>query len=295
MHAFRRDNVSSTLYTRTHMIIIRTITACFIGIAVGCAMPPSQVGERSTKTLAKESSPTRILFPQELKRIKIYSEVTLDKETLRKIYELVKTLDSYVHPVSVVIIKTHPEKHTGAYFGDRDRIEIPSSSFNNPEFENEGFIKLFHELGHAIRKRISLRPDQEANSALQAVYRNLVQEAGFDYWTSRLDFNVDTENSPYFSIFDESSYIPPHPSPYGHPYTSPVELYAGALTVLRFFPDEFIERFKNLSSEGKEDAVRAVVRSFIYVLLLTNQGSKDLEELLPQYKKILKAILAEKE
>lgn len=173
---------------------------------------------------------------------------------------------------------------------------MPSIIFTNPKFSNEGIIKLFHELCHSIFLKSILynQNNPRLNMELYNAYKTLIKESGLAnlILISKLTGPLkEIEDNDYFSIFDESSYISGIDISYGHPYSDHNELFASALTVFRYFPDEFIERYRKLSSD-KQKVIGEVVKTIFSVLESIN--SDNINNLLPKYNS-LKNLIKEPE
>lgn len=224
-------------------------------------------------------------------KIRIYSEIDLGGSTLKKLHQLSRDFDSFCLPPAVYIFEVERETMRGGMISyDEDRIELSSIIFTHPKFPNEGEMKLFHELSHAIAFEIVFAPEyQRLSKNLIEAYEQLVTKAGWKVPVpsfSLLGPPKEIEDNPYFSIFDESSYIKEKRTEerfiarFGHPYSDCSELFASALTVLRYFPKEFIERYKQLKPDQQE-TIRLVTRTILESLESINYYA--METLLPHY------------
>lgn len=222
-------------------------------------------------------------------KIKVNFEEQLNKQLIRKIIKIKHLFEPYVSfsiQVNVVLLKNH---RSAFYLSDINRIMIPVKNFLNPEFKRQGVMGLFHELGHGFVFTLLRHKNLFVKKLIKKAYVDLVERAGFDVFKSRLDYNKTTESNPYFSIFDESSYIFGYPSELGHPYSSVGELFASTLTVIRFFPQEFSKRFKTMSLK-EQLAVKDVFDTLIWAILFVNPSEDDLNELLPEHRSIKEVI-----
>jgi len=220
---------------------------------------------------------------EEFDWIRIYSEIPLPEDLLQKLHQLHRVFDKFTFPPKVYIFEVEDEESRGGSYGG-DKIELPSNIFTCPIFSNEGITKLFHELSHSVVDAIiSNTRDQRANRILFTAYEQLVRKAGWKIPVptfSLLGAPEEIENNPYFSIFDESSYVKKVQKNYGHPYSDHNELFASALTVFRFFPYEFVQRYNQLASGQK--VVASVVRAIFDALESINPKREDINDLLPQ-------------
>jgi hypothetical protein len=217
--------------------------------------------------------------------IRIYSEIPLPEDQLKELHQLHEAFERFGLPSTVYIFEVKEENlRSGVNIYTEDRIELPSNIFTRPIFTNEGVMKLFHELCHGIIKIIIFnQKNQRVNIELFNTYKQLVKEAGWDIPMPAFSFfgpPEEIENNPYFSIFDESSYTKAYQD-YGHPYSDYNELFASALTVFRFFPNEFVQRYNQLTDEQKKQ-VASVVRVIFNALESINPNHNDINNLLPQ-------------
>ena len=232
---------------------------------------------------------------QKMERTVVFSEEPLNETRLRNIYELRKLSGkfNFPSPPDILIFKsTDKENRGGEYSYIDDSIYLPSILFTEPDFENEGTFSLWHELSHGIyQNAINERRDQRIVSKLFDAYKNLIEAAGYKIpMPSYSLFGVPKQvaENPYFRIFSESSYVPskrPVGVEYGHPYSDDTELFASGLTILRFFPNEFTERFKSLD-QNQQLVVGNAAACIIDVLEKINPEEEALMELLPQYRQL---------
>jgi hypothetical protein len=123
--------------------------------------------------------------------------------------------------------------------------------FSEPKFPRMADIAIFHENSHLLDFVITERNPQAMDEFRKANEKVNILAIRFMYASER---EVDSENIPIFSLFDESSYVGLHPNGFGHPYTNANELFASALTVMHFFPEEFRVRLLKLQGEEYEAA-----------------------------------------
>jgi hypothetical protein len=63
------------------------------------------------------------------------------------------------------------------------------------------------------------------------------------------------------------------------------ELFSSALTIFRFFPSEFIQRYNQLN-EKEKGLVREVVHAVFNVLKFLNPNIDDIKRLIPEYESL---------
>jgi hypothetical protein len=241
----------------------------------------------------------------------IYSEVPLSNDLFKKIYEICKIFYnrfiSYFPRVYIFEYRKRPwykvSDDFGSYIYEENRIELASKNFTNPLFPNEGIITAFHELSHVIVKEIVFDEDQRLNQILFEVFKVLNDKSGIKVFSrysippkEEIKAVEKLEDNVYFSIFDESFYIKKVyriETLLGHPYDDYSELFASALTVLRFFPNEFIQRYNQLNPEQRKvvaKVVRTIFKILESILKYKDRSSEDIKELLPQKDLLKKAI-----
>ncbi len=103
-----------------------------------------------------------------------------------------------------------------------------------------------HEAIHAILKAEGLSPE------LSLLF-NVMSEIGW--------IKEEGEKHAFYSVFDESSYLG-QSLEIGHPYDTPSELGASAITVMRYFPNEFIKKMDELKRADLKLHKEAVMIAF---------------------------------
>jgi|GEM_PF-4928980 len=283
------------------------------GIASMHAIPPSSGefvylhlteddGSDEKKIIKSEVYPIRLQYYADPKGESdffehTYSEKDLGPTLLRDIHAQSNIFSQFINcPAYILDV---PGERGAMAKPALNRVEIGADPFTNPNFENEGFIKLFHERVHMVREHIRGHERQQKEFAdFEHAYEQLVTAAGFTLPMPSFGLfgpSAEVENS-LFRVFDESLYVAQsepdpkkrkqdHPSGYGHPYNNSDELLASATTVLHFFPDQFFLEYAKLTDEEK-GVVQEVVRSALGAFRSVNSDPKALEGLLPAYARI---------
>lgn len=172
---------------------------------------------------------------------------------------------------------------------------------------------LYHELSHALFWKLSLhlnRSDQNNAKNVFQSYKNIMNYNGwslddldqeFDDFINFKTFTIEHikefETESLIRIFDESSYV--HSTkdffdlkkhdPMGHPYENYNEFFASAMTVLRYFSDQFLENYKGLKDEEKhlvKPTVQVIFDIIRYKNKKTKKGEPVCELIIPAFKKI---------
>jgi hypothetical protein len=226
----------------------------------------------------------------------VCSEVPLSSDVLANMEYTARLFSHFVAPRTTTYIREakKDDERSGSY--NRNIILLSSDLFTNPRFEYDGPLVLFHEYAHAIVDSIIQRSSgdfREYDRLIQA-YRGLLATAGLSFPVRQLletalaTPSQNLEDNPYFSIFDESSYLGKEVAEgFGHPYDNPTELFASALTVLRYFPERFLVRYQSMEP-AKRVAVKAVVE--VVVQILSSRNRRVMDQLLPQLSTIRAAM-----
>lgn len=225
----------------------------------------------------------------------VFSEKPLPKQVTDELVKTSKDFFPYTGYIPISVPYAKYEDGTYDNIGSNKRAIISSATFfgNIQEFEPEfGKQVQTHELGHALFDKVNTRnslPSLYWIADFTKAFQALDTVSGLKRSNS---FNDQAELSPAWSIFDESTYIILRnqniPDEYmqlvrkdGHPYDKPTELFASALTVLRYRSQDFITQFQNLPDDEHKNAVKDVV-SLIFRLLRSSAREEDLQRLLPQ-------------
>lgn len=231
--------------------------------------------------------------------VEVKSEADIGQANLDDIGAMAERFSPFIIVPDIFIYHTDDEdQRGGVYSPDSHRVEFTSISFTDPLFEKEGETKAFHEISHALmQNRINYQEDQRPVLTMFDAYRKLVKAAGWGVPVpgfGLLGPPDEIENNPYFRIFDESHYTPELKksiSNYGHPYSSYNEMFASAMAIIHFFPNQFIANYNALKPKQKEpvrtivQAVDAVLRSFAL-----ENPDKDVANLQPSLDAILEAV-----
>lgn len=188
----------------------------------------------------------------------VVAEVDVGEEHIEAVARLLHDFEHFSLVPAVYIYGTKDPTHRGGEFDPTfNRVAISSIVFEKPLFKDEGLAKVFHEQVHGVFEGVlNNEADQRLNIVMFNAYAALVKAAGYELPMpsfSLLGPPAEIEKNSPFTLFDESTYTPPPPkgsiSEYGHPYSSHNELFASASTVIRFFPQEFAERFRHLDEK----------------------------------------------
>lgn len=258
-------------------------------------------GEEAVSSAAFPLNLEVFAYREKHDRQRICSEVPLEERLLKEIHEEHKAFDNFTVPYITYIYKSEKElgmtddffeeKRGGVCMNNEARIYLPSIIFTNPKSANEGIIKMYHELAHVIMHRvINDDSDQRLNIATFNAYAALVEAAGYEIPMPTFNLlgpSEEVETNPCFSIFDESNYLKGKVDRrfiqgYGHPYSSHNEMFASAIAVFRFFPDEFTSLYQNLNAPAKK-AVRNAARTVLSIVETINPNEDKLRLLLPEY------------
>ncbi len=243
---------------------------------------------------------------EEYQKVRFYSEIQLDEETKKRIDKMLAVFDKFTPrgAPQVYIFKDENIEYRGGVYSE-GQTKVPSNLFTSPEFQDEGLAKIFHETCHGVMEQfLTLKADLGPSSEVFNAFKGLVEGAAEidpDLFKIPMPsfglFGVpkEVEENPYFSIFDESNYVnlPPdkygQEGTYGHPYSNFDELFASALTVIRFFPDQFIENYDSLDAKVQEKVqktVKAVFGVLTWFRKKPEDHQADLGELLPAYDRL---------
>lgn len=231
--------------------------------------------------------------------VEVKSESDIGQANLDAIGAMAERFSPFIDVPDIFIYHTDDkDQRGGVYSADSHRVEFTSISFTDPLFKKEGETKAFHELSHALmQNRINFQQDQRPVLTMFDAYHKLVRAAG---WRIPIPgFGLlgppdEIENNPYFRIFDESHYTPELKksiSSYGHPYSSYNEMFASVMSILHFFPDQFIANYMALTPKQREpvrtivQAVNSVLRSFAL-----ENPDKDVANLQPRLSDILETV-----
>lgn len=198
-------------------------------------------------------------------RDRISTTVDLSKPVIEEAEQIIKHFEKYQYMPQVVILDY---EKSGIKMGLLSQVVYLSSPlFTHPDPPNEGFLALHHELSHvlfaAVRNNIV---DQRLNGRMFDTYKALVDSVSKSGQCGELAvpfaFSVRdcVGNSPQFSNLDEDTYMKRLnvSKGGGHPHDNYDELFASSLTVFRYFPDQFLERFFESDPETKKAASKVL-------------------------------------
>jgi len=232
----------------------------------------------------------------------VNSEANLGKAQLDKLASTAHLFDSFIDTPIYVYNSIDQLSRGGDYDSTDDRAEMSSLSFTDPLFKDNELAIGFHELSHAmLQRQIDLENDEVPVTKMIEAYRGLARAGGF-----RLPIEIsgllgpgpELESSPVFAIFDESYYVDQAKikqmekkgDSYGHPYSNFNELFASAMTVVHFFPEQFIHRYGSLAPR-QQIAVKNVVGALDTIIHSFPYASKrDIAKLQPHLADILDKI-----
>lgn len=242
---------------------------------------------------------------EEYERPVVFSEADIGKEQIEALKKEHDLFAEFLVLGPVYVVHTDDEAlRGGMYSSERKQVEITSTPFLKPLFESEGVIKVSHELVHACMYIFKDREDTtDRYHRLKKTYERFVKETG--YTLPMPSFGLfgppeTLENHPLFKIFDESYYVARslgringedrlHPNRYGHPYNDHDELVASAMTVLRKFPELFLEEYEKLSTYHK-NLVREEISAIFDMFAWADASEKSFTALIPMYEEIAQAI-----
>lgn len=217
--------------------------------------------------------------------IEICSELPVGEDGLRAIARIAREFDEFL-PVTTIYVKDFGAACEDCEEGKADagelknrggnadtteleyRVEISSEDVLHPFFP--GIIEwiAFHELAHCLLDKIKDSYIQWPHRVLSEAYESL---EGAD------------EGLQKFALLDESNYFSEEFRQklwgYGHPNENYCELGASALSVLRFYPREFIERTRN--NREIRDAAKRILDALACV------DGQNATRLIPEYRMLM--------
>lgn len=221
----------------------------------------------------------------------ICTEVPLSDKQVEELQELADLFSAYgPHPcipydIDIVNGQEYTawvsDNYSKAKLGNAS-VKLGSASFTHNFFPGQGNWVAYHELAHLALLVLEYRDPSLYRKAEQIhAHASLATLDGF--LTNRM-FN---------HLFDEPEYVP-RPDidpnrPVSRPYDNVSELFASAMSVFRFSPDEFARRYLEMKQTAGTEA--AVAREMGIVVLDLLQGinpdePKLMRKILPSYDKI---------
>lgn len=200
-------------------------------------------------------------------------EASLPESQMRELLHLQRVFLDYA-PVASVTITEEEECHG---FAPLETILLSRGCVTNPAFEDQDKVALYHELAHSLLDHNKEPRNIEEYLRLEDAHSHF-KESNFP-----------------FDIFDEDSYVKVDPK-YGHPGDNHMELFASALTIFRFFPEEFIARYKGegefvLLWRSTREGISEVGLAVLDVLQSINPDKpEEMRQILPDYDRIRKVL-----
>jgi hypothetical protein len=221
---------------------------------------------------------------------RVFSEHALPYGLGEKLHELHQTFSKFrdnkkpLDPIVILGFKTATEtpKHAeqeAHYEAKSQMVIMPSTEVFEPETKNNAEMTAAHELTHSILHNSALSGKVfEKAEALHNEHNQVLKKFGKEALIE----------SEFMKVFRESTYIKTktgEKSLAGHPWDNENELFASALSTLRYFSSEFIAEFNKLNPEDKKIA-EAFLNKVLDFLTSINSDPKDLKALLPEIEKI---------
>ncbi len=214
-----------------------------------------------------------------------------------------------------IFAETDPSGRGGDFSPANHYAEVPSIIFTEPVFANEGQMKLYHELSHAllnnlIYNRLFASDGNKWNPRLENLMnafeglRIAVGKPEDGQLSGIAGAPTDIKKNPYFAMFGESNYVQTTDKDelthYSHPFDNYDELFASSMTVLHFFGRKFIDNYKEYQANHTIehiDLIANVANAIIDLVEYFARGAEDpetlIKQVLPEYDE-LKAVLAPK-
>lgn len=205
---------------------------------------------------------------------------TISKESMEELNQLHQTFQNYLPIAPLKIVQS--EECDGHSV---DQVQVNSGCFTNEEFSEQGMQTVYHELAHSLQDHGNEPSHLEEYLHVGDAYTVLKRAS--DPFLMGI-----SEYSPLFKIFDESTYVLDSNPDYGHPYDNQYELFASALTIFRFYPKEFAEKYQNLNTNNPHAGlVRDAATAVLDVLQIINPDKpNEMRKILPSYDRIRKVL-----
>ncbi len=234
------------------------------------------------------------------KRNHIFSEADLEAIVLQEIDSCYKTF-THLTQANVYIHKSKDEQmRSGEYNGNTDEVHLSSVVFTKPLFPLEGTMRLYHELCHAALQKLKVdTTDPRQMISLYSAYEKIAKQSNctLPIKISFIGPPAFLEEDSLFTLFDESTYLNKLVggegiAEYGHPYSDYDELFASAMSVMRFFTEECISKYQKLRSADKRVAVKAgkiILNTFDYISQFAESFDPNVKiHVLPEYERLRK-------
>ncbi|MBI5220305.1 MAG: hypothetical protein HY978_00510 [Candidatus Liptonbacteria bacterium] len=167
-----------------------------------------------------------------------------------------------------------------------NRVALQHQEFAYPDVPGQAVQVACHEIFHSVMRGTKLEGVQDQ------AYKKVQEE--FSRIAKRADLNREKSwDDPVFITFREFSYYRKKASktvlPAGHPWDNARELFASAVVVMRYYPDEFVRKLRTLSPE-EQSLVRGAGRAVLDLLHAMNSDEKVLRRLLPKLDHVREAL-----
>lgn len=225
----------------------------------------------------------------------LFSEVPLQAQDVGTIKELSDICARFGSSSDIYVFNNeHGRGGFANYF--EGRIGLAAIAFEQPAYQQEGELNLFHEQAHGMFNRV-LHNERDHRSlvSLWQAYERLASASGYTIPLPTFSLFGPTEQvekESCFAHFDESNYvnISARDRGYGHPYNDYNELFASGLTVLRYFAEEFMQRL-SLETSVRKGAIHNAGKQIMDFARAINTDEDALHRLLPNYDDLAKALL----
>lgn len=192
----------------------------------------------------------------------VVSEKPLPKRLFDQIRKKALFYRSYLDKRKPVTLISENEILGGAtYEAYEDTIVLPSKYAKRPTLQD-------HESAHALYFELE---DQKRVKDLEALAEKISSHIEPDeskrFTAKGLD-GCDKEYSAVYRLFDETTYEPRHGCSTGHPADNANELFASALTIMRYYPGRLARNFKNIKTDTEKQQAQDVINQ---ILLLTDE------------------------
>lgn len=192
----------------------------------------------------------------------VVSERRLPKRLFDRIYKKALFYRSYLDKRKpVTLISDNPISGGATYEAYEDTIVLPLKYTKRPTTQD-------HESAHALYSELE---DQKRVKGLEALAEKISAHIEPDQ-SRQLDSDAldgcSKEYSDVYKLFDETTYEPRYGCNAGHPTDNANELFASALSVLRYYPGRLARHFKNIKVDTEKQQAQDVINQ---ILLLTDE------------------------
>ena len=237
-------------------------------------------------------------YPYRDGEIAVVSEGQVDREIARRITALARPFQPYLEGQTMTFYMPKARTELGLVYdgahrtmGNLEVIMITDDNYTAPKLPTAGDSMVFHECAHGVIEQCERRAGKEKNTAFDrftSAYKRLMAYCLLPVPFPEFAANDErqkmekSENFELLSLFDESSYVGDD-SPYsriGHPYDNQWELFSSLLTVMRFYPDQMLQRYKKFDQTTREE-LRNVIYSGLACLKELNKDQRFAWQLIP--------------